>query len=143
MNFEIATAAGFVAIAAAGFVLGALLGRSMLAEMRAILGGLEARVSAIEHSAFSHGAKSAPATAAAHPAPASAEPAAAAAVAPAAAHAAALAHHAGAVEKLAQAIEKHAQAIDEHGAATVAAAVELSAQPAAQAHPAIPAAHQG
>jgi len=43
--------------------------------------------------------------------------------------------HATAMMRLASAIEKHAAAIDDHGAATVAAAVESNAKPAASAEP--------
>jgi len=126
MNFDMATAVGFVAVAACGFVLGAIVGRGMLGEIHALFGALESRVAALEHSVMGHGSNSAPA---AHTAVA------------VDAHAAALDHHAGAVGKLAGAVEKHARAIDDHGAATVAAAVELSAHQVGHTHPAHPIHH--
>lgn len=123
MNFDMTTVVVLVAVGSCGFVLGAIVGRGMLAELRALIAALEARVAALEHRVTGHGSTPAPVAQSA---------------AAANAHAVALDHHAGAVERLAGAVEKHARAIDDHGAATVAAAVELSAHQADHAHPGHP-----
>jgi hypothetical protein len=94
--------AGYAAMAAGGFMLGAVFGRKLKSDAAAALGSIEARVSALEHDSAQRSAEI-------HPA----------------------AHHAAAIEKLAGAIEKHAAAVDDHGAATVAAAVESGAKAAA------------
>lgn len=94
--------AGYAAMSAGGFALGAVFGRKLKSDAAAMMRSIEARVSALEHD-------SARRSAAIHP----------------------MARHAAAIEKLAGAIEKHAAAVDDHGAATVAAAVESNARPAA------------
>jgi hypothetical protein len=103
--------AGYAAMAAGGFALGALFGHKLKSDVAAVVGSIEARLTALER----HSAQQ---SAAVHPA----------------------AQHAAAIEKLAGAIEKHAAAVDDHGAATVAAAVESSAKAAAVAPTVAPAA---
>lgn len=101
IGFEVA---GYAAMSAGGFVLGALFGRNLKSDLAAAMHSIEARVTALEHPANRHNETNEPAM-----------------------------RHAAAIEKLAGAIEKHAEAVDDHGAATVAAAVESGARPASAA----------
>jgi len=97
---------GYVAVGAAGLVLGTLFGSKVTTAIMSMIHGLETRISALEGAV---GASKPTATEGT------------------ALQAAAIGAHAVAVTHLADAIGKHAAAVDEHGAATVAAAVETHA----------------
>ncbi len=102
---EIMAVAGYPIVGLAGFVLGTLLGRTLVSDTQSVLHSIESRLATVQGQVT--------ASSSAAPAPVAAHATAAPAVAPAATvqTASAIQAHAAATEKLAAAVVQHAAAV--------------------------------